>query len=110
MGSMNISMRSWMGRFTTGTCVVGERSLIVGGNWNNGDIAGVGCANANNSLSNSNNNIGARLNYVRVPLRTKIIAVISTLPANAGKRQEKINVRLVPYEGNAGPSVVGWWA
>jgi len=35
--------------------------LIVGGNWNNGSNAGVRTANANNSASNSNNNIGFRL-------------------------------------------------
>ena len=37
--------------------------LIVGGNWDNGDKAGLSCANVNNDLSNSNDNIGARLAY-----------------------------------------------
>ena len=35
--------------------------LIVGGNWNNGSNTGVRAANANDSASNSNNNIGFRL-------------------------------------------------
>ncbi len=42
-------------------------SLNVGGNWNNGDNAGVANADGNNSISNSNSNIGARLAY---PSRT----------------------------------------
>jgi hypothetical protein len=37
--------------------------LIAGGNWNNGLSAGLAAANANNALSNSNSNIGARLAY-----------------------------------------------
>lgn len=31
-----------------------------GGNWNNGSNAGLSYANCNNSLSNTNNNYGAR--------------------------------------------------
>lgn len=34
---------------------------MVGGNWNNGSNAGLFYFNANNSSSNSNGNIGARL-------------------------------------------------
>ena len=37
--------------------------LIVGGNWNNKLNAGVAAANANNAVSNSNDNVGARLAY-----------------------------------------------
>lgn len=35
--------------------------LLVGANWNNGSQAGLGTLNANNVASNSNRNIGARL-------------------------------------------------
>lgn len=34
--------------------------VISGGNWNNGSIAGVWCANLNNNRGNSNNNVGFR--------------------------------------------------
>ena len=37
-----------------------RRVPIRGGNWNNGDRAGVSAVNLNNPRSNSNNNIGAR--------------------------------------------------
>lgn len=49
-----------------------SRSVNVGGNYNNGSNAGVSYVNANNSLSNSNSNIGSRLNF-------NIIAVNPTL-------------------------------
>lgn len=39
------------------------RVLIVGGNWNNGAMAGLSYWNSNNDLSNSNDNIGARSAY-----------------------------------------------
>ena len=39
----------------------GWQVLMVGGNWNNGSSAGLFYFNANNSSSNSNGNIGARL-------------------------------------------------
>jgi len=39
----------------------GWHVLHVGGNWNNGSKAGLFYFNANNSSSNSNSNIGARL-------------------------------------------------
>lgn len=39
----------------------GSRMGIVGGNWNNGSKAGVSAFSGNNTLSNSNSNIGARL-------------------------------------------------
>lgn len=37
--------------------------LNVGGNWNNASNAGLWYLNGNNSDSNSNSNIGARLSY-----------------------------------------------
>jgi hypothetical protein len=39
----------------------GWRVLHVGGNWNNGGNAGLFYFNANNSSSDSNSNVGARL-------------------------------------------------
>lgn len=39
----------------------GWRVLHVGGNWNNGGNAGLFYFNANNTSSNSNSNVGARL-------------------------------------------------
>ena len=38
-----------------------SRCFIVGGNWNDGAKAGVASANANNALSNANDNVGSRL-------------------------------------------------
>ena len=40
------------------------RLLYVGGNANNGSICGLSCSNANNAFSNSNANIGSRLNFI----------------------------------------------
>ncbi len=37
--------------------------LNVGGNSNNGSICGLSASNSNNAFSNSNANIGARLNF-----------------------------------------------
>ena len=45
-------------------CGSSRSLLIVGDNWNNGANAGVSYLNANNSVSNSNSNIGSRLNNV----------------------------------------------
>ena len=39
----------------------GWRVLRVGGNWNNGGNAGLFYFNANNSSSDTNSNVGARL-------------------------------------------------
>lgn len=39
----------------------GWRVLHVGGNWNNGGNAGLFYFNANNSSSDTNSNVGARL-------------------------------------------------
>ena len=39
----------------------GLRVLHVGGNWNNGGNAGLFYFNANNSSSDTNSNVGARL-------------------------------------------------
>lgn len=46
-----------------GACVLGGgwRVLHVGGNWNNTSNAGLFYFNANNTSSNANTNIGARL-------------------------------------------------
>ena len=41
-----------------------ERSLIRGGNWNNGANAGVFYSNLNNHRSNANDNIGGRSAYI----------------------------------------------
>ncbi len=60
------------GRITIGARPL-SRSVNVGGNWNNGSNAGVSYVNANNSLSNSNSNIGSRLNF------SQSITVIPTL-------------------------------
>ena len=43
------------------------RSLIRGGNWNNGANAGVFYSNLNNPRSNSNGNVGARVAFVKLP-------------------------------------------
>ena len=101
------SIDLWMGRFTTGNLLVGGRSLIVGGNWNNGDKAGVGYANANNDLSNSNNNIGARLIYIHLKNKEKI-TVMQTLSMKIGKKQETKKIWLVPTHGNVRSMDVGW--
>ena len=66
--------------------------LIVGGNYNDGSNAGLSASNANNTLSNSNANIGSRLNFVSYDPR---IAVISTLPN--GRKQENIPSGLVTF-------------
>lgn len=42
------------------------RVLYVGGNWNNDTNAGVAYANANNDSTNTNNNLGARLDCASV--------------------------------------------
>ena len=36
------------------------QTCLVGGNWNNGSIAGAFTLNLNNNRSNSNNNVGGR--------------------------------------------------
>ena len=41
--------------------------LLSGGNWNNGSIAGVWCANFNNYRHNSNNNVGCRADCETLP-------------------------------------------
>ena len=61
----------------------GSRCLNVGGNWGNGSNAGVAYANANNSLSNSNTNIGARLAYL-----PKAIDINLTLGKDPASRQK----------------------
>ena len=38
--------------------------MLVGGNLNNGDNAGLFCRNLNNALSNTNWNISARISFV----------------------------------------------
>lgn len=53
--------------------------LIAGGNWNNGLNAGLGAANANNALSNSNCNIGARPAY---PSEVYSIIILGKDPAS----------------------------
>lgn len=52
------------GRLTIRAPQVPLRLVISGGNWSNTSNAGVGYANCNNSLSNSNSNIGARLAHM----------------------------------------------
>lgn len=64
--------------------------LIVGGNYNDGSNAGLSASNANNTLSNSNANIGSRLTFVS---HDSHIAVISTLPN--GRKQEHTPSRSV---------------
>ncbi|MGN0138165.1 MAG: hypothetical protein ACI381_06130 [Candidatus Methanomethylophilaceae archaeon] len=49
--------------FRTGH-ITNEPFSTVGGNWDNGSNDGVGYANANNTLSNSNTNNGARLTFI----------------------------------------------
>ena len=39
----------------------GGRVLFVGGDWSGGGYAGLFCFNANNTSSNTNSNVGARL-------------------------------------------------
>lgn len=75
------------------------RSLYVGGNWNNGTNAGVSYVNANNDLSNSNNNIGSRLNF-------KTITVIPTL---ALARTTKKNRSIGTTVGKIGRTNEGHW-
>ena len=71
--------------------------LNVGGNSNtnasNSVNYGLSYANANNDLTNSNNNIGSRLNFVRI----NRITVASTLPGMTGRTQESITPRLVAF-------------
>lgn len=55
-----------------------RRSVNVGGNWNNGTNAGVSYVNANNSLDNSNNNIGSRLNFDNKITVTPTLALART--------------------------------
>ena len=43
-----------------------SKALYVGGNANNGSNAGLLYANANNSASNTNTNIGSQLNAIKV--------------------------------------------
>jgi hypothetical protein len=57
----------------------GWRSIYVGGNWDNTSNAGVANANANNSLDNSNSNIGARLAY---PSEVYSIIILGKDPAS----------------------------
>ena len=66
----------------------GWRSLHVGGNWNNGTNAGVAYANGNNSLDNSNSNIGARLSYL--PSETCLLITYSRKgPCLSAENREK---------------------
>lgn len=53
------AVRRWLCRPVNSNS--GWQVLMVGGNWNNGSNAGLFYFNANNSSSNSNGNIGARL-------------------------------------------------
>ena len=53
------AVRRWLCRPVNSNS--GWQVLMVGGNWNDGSIAGLFYFNANNSSSNSNGNIGARL-------------------------------------------------
>lgn len=55
-----------------------RRSVSVGGNWHNGTHAGVSYVNANNDLSNSNNNIGSRLNFDHKITVTPTLALART--------------------------------
>lgn len=84
------------------------RALNVGGNWNNGSNAGVGYANSNNSVSNSNNNIGARLTYVPsiLPL-TEIIYSTVTSASPLGETKDKPQVRLVAHKAKTGLGIIG---
>lgn len=54
------------------------RSVNVGGNWNNGSNAGVSYVNANNDLSNSNNNIGSRLNFEKITVNPTLALARTT--------------------------------
>jgi len=62
----------------------GWKSLNVGGNWSNGSNAGVAYANANNDISNSNSNIGARL-----AISSETVPSHITLGTNLASRQKK---------------------
>ena len=52
-------MRRWLDFYANYNS--GWRVLHVGGNWNNGGNAGLFYFNANNSSSDTNSNVGARL-------------------------------------------------
>ena len=86
----------------------GLHALNVGGNWNNGSNAGVGYANSNNTVSNSNNNIGARLTYVpsNLPLR-EIINSTVTSASPLGEIKDKPQVRLVAHKAKTGLGIIG---
>ena len=84
-------------------------ALWVGGNWNNTDSnGGVGYANSNNTVSNSNNNIGARLTYVpsNLPLR-EIINSTVTSASPLGEIKDKPQVRLVAHKAKTGLGIIG---
>ena len=70
--------------------VVPSQVVYVGGNSNtnasNSVNYGLSYLNANNDLSNSNNNIGSRLNFANL----EQIKVIATLPKALGRTQESI--------------------
>lgn len=76
-----------------------SRSVNVGGNWNNGSKAGVSYVNANNSLSNSNSNIGARLNFGNftvIPTSalaeiSKTISSVGTVYGKIGRKSEGVD-------------------
>lgn len=83
-------------------------ALNVGGNWNNGSNAGVGYANSNNTVSNSNNNIGARLTYV--PSNLPLIEIINSTVTSAsplGEIKDKPQVRLVAHKAKTGLGIIG---
>ena len=74
------------GQITIGTRFPVFRSVNVGGNWNNTSNAGVSYVNANNDLSNSNNNIGSCLNFISIitVILTLALAKIKEHPHSAG--------------------------
>jgi len=78
--------------------------LLRGGNWNNGAIDGVFCANLNNDPTNTNNNIGFRC--CRAPWEDALSSrrhcrakVHMFLPSSAYKSKMKTRAGIEQQEG-----------
>ena len=83
------------------------RLANVGGNWNNGASDGVSALNANDALSNSNANNGARLDYVLTTIQTEQYLVTTGMTLPLGKRLQMMVPGLVEGECGYSPTNVG---
>lgn len=79
--------------------VVGLRACFVGGNANNGAVAGLAYVNSNNALSNSNANIGSRIcgnNNKRRPRPCLLAKKHKTIAALVALAKERL-IHKLPY-------------